>query len=277
MSLVLSIGAALCWGVSDFCGGLAARRIPLLPVLIFSQGVGLLGMIGAALALGGQVRLGDLILGAIAGLAGAAGLAMLYASLARGVMAVISPLTGVVAAGIPVVVGVILLGERLSPAAVAGILFALVAVILLGGGPASAARPASGALALAVGAGLGFAVFYIALARTSAAAQLWPLVAARCASVGAMALFGVPTGRVRLPRDALGSLLIVVGGALDVTANALYVIAVHHGLLSVVSVIVSLYPGATVICALLLLGERLRALQVGGIVAALAAVVLIAA
>jgi drug/metabolite transporter (DMT)-like permease len=202
---------------------------------------------------------------------------MLYRSFAVGLMTLIAPVTGVIAAGVPVIVGILLLGERLSTTAVAGILLAIVAVALLGGAPTpGAARLNPAHLTLAVGAGLGFAVFYIALARVSGNAGLWPLVAARAASVS---MFGLATiaSRQRPRTDRPGVALILTAGAFDVTANALYVVAVHGGLLSIVAVLVSLYPGATIVCALLLLGERLRPPQMVGVLAALVAVALIAA
>jgi uncharacterized membrane protein len=277
MSLTLALSSAILWGVSDFCGGLAARRRSLLTVLLFSHLLGLTGMIAASLVMGGTVTAGDLLLGAVGGIAGAVGVAMLYRGLSVGVMTMIAPVTGVVAAGVPVIVGSLLLGERLSATVIAGIVIAIVSVALLGAAPKpGSARLDPLHLMLAVGAGLGFAVFYIALARVSGRSGLWPLVAARSASVS---MFGLATiARHQLPRVARpGAALILTAGALDVTANALYVVAVHGGLLSVVAVLVSLYPGATIFCALVVLRERLRRLQVAGVLAALLAVALIAA
>ncbi|MGD0833378.1 MAG: DMT family transporter [Candidatus Dormibacteria bacterium] len=275
MSLTLALSAAVLWGVGDFCGGLATRRSPLLTVLLFSHLLGLVGMIAASLLLGGSVTAGDLLLGAIGGIAGALGVAMLYRSLSVGLMTLIAPVTGVIAAGLPVIVGILILPERLSITTVTGILVALAAVGLLGGAPASvAARIDPVHLALAVGAGIGFAGFYIALSRTSGDAGLWPLVAARCASV---TMFGLATVAGRhVPRtNRPGGALILAAGLFDVTANALYVVAVHGGVLSIVAVLVSLYPGATIACALILLRERLQATQIAGVAAALVAVVLI--
>ena len=265
------------WGVGDFCGGLAARRGPLLTVLLFSHLLGLVGMIAASLVTGGTVTPGDLLLGAVGGIAGAVGVAMLYRSFSVGVMTLIAPVTGVVAAGVPVIVGILILGERLSTSVIAGIVLAIVAVALLGGAPTPGAlRLDPVHLALAVGAGLGFAVFYIALARVSGNAGLWPLVAARSASV---TMFGLATiaSRHKPRTDRPGVALILTAGAFDVTANALYVVAVHGGLLSIVAVLVSLYPGATIVCAVVVLRERLHLTQVVGVLAALLAVGLIAA
>ena len=233
-------------------------------------------MLVAALITGGTPSGSDLLLGAVGGLVGGAGVALLYRALATGTMALVAPVTGVVAATVPVAVG-IGAGERPALLQLLGIALAVVAVALLSGGqPRSGARLRRTSLLIAVGSGVGFGVFYIALARTSAAAGLWPLVAARVASVTAFSgALGVR--RERPSRGNGGLSLMIATGVFDVTANALYVIAVHRGLLSIVAVLVSLYPASTVLCSLVFLGERLRALQVVGVALALGAVALITA
>ncbi len=158
----------------------------------------------------------------------------------------------------------------------AGILAAVVAVALLSGGGSRGARLGRGTLLLAIGAGVGFGLFYVAIAKTSMGANLWPLVAARGASVAT--LLAVSGARRRAPSFGAAHPLVVVGaGVLDVTANALYLLAVHGGLLSIVAVLVSLYPVSTVLCSVAVLGERLRTTQFAGVAAAVVAVVLITA
>lgn len=275
MSIGLALAAAIIFGSGDFLGGLASRRTPLLAVLLVSQGVGLAGMTIVAAITGGTVRGQDLLAGAAAGLAGGAGVAMLYRGLASGVMSLVAPITGVVAVVVPVAVG-IGGGERPAALQYAGIALGIAAVVMLSAGGREGARLSRSALLLAVGAGLAFGLFYVALARTSAAANLWPLVAARVASVAV--LLALALALRRPPRFAPTHPLVIVGaGVFDVTANALYLLAVHRGLLSIVAVLVSLYPVSTVLCSLLVLGERLRYMQLAGVGAALAAVVLITA
>ena len=264
------------FGTGDFLGGLASRRAPILSVLVVSQGVGLVGMLAAALIAGGAPSGVDLLLGAAGGLAGGAGVALLYRALATGTMALVAPVTGVVAAIVPVGVG-IGMGERPSILQLLGIAVAVAAVALLSGGrPRSGVRLRGTSLLLALGAGAGFGLFYIALARTSAGAGLWPLVAARGASVTAFSS-ALAVRRERMSRGTAGLPVMIATGVFDVSANALYVVAVHHGLLSIVAVLVSLYPASTVLCSLVFLGERLRALQIGGVALALGAVALITA
>ena len=157
-----------------------------------------------------------------------------------------------------------------------GILAAVVAVALLSGGGSRGARLGRGTLLLAIGAGLGFGLFYVGIAKTSMGANLWPLVAARGASVATLlAVSGVTR---RAPSFGAAHPLVIVGaGVLDVSANALYLLAVHGGLLSIVAVLVSLYPVSTVLCSMVVLAERLRTTQFAGVGAALVAVVLITA
>lgn len=274
MSVAVALLAALIFGTGDFLGGYATRRTPLLSVLLVSQGVGLAGMCVAAAATGGVAGGGDLVDGAVGGLAGAAGVALLYRGLATAQMSLVAPITGVVAVAVPVAAGVAL-GERPAALQYAGIGIAALAVGLLSAGSGRDAPLSRSAILLAAGAGLAFGIFYVALSRASAGAQLWPLVSARGASVTALlAITGVT--RRRPSFGGTRPLVIVVAGVCDVTANALYLIAVHGGLLSIVAVLVSLYPVSTVLLSLLVMHERLRGAQVAGVAAALAAVTLIA-
>jgi len=244
-------------------------------VLLISQGVGLIGMVVVAVVLGGDVAGRDILLGGIAGLAGAAGVAMLYRGLASGAMSLVAPITGVVAVVIPVAVGVGG-GERPAPAQYAGIVLAVIAVTLLSGGGGRTARLRPETLLLAVGAGIAIGLFYVAIAKTSSAANMWPLVSARAASVGAFVIVSAALRRVPFVRAS--SLLLIVGsGIFDVSANALYLLAVHGNLLSIIAVLVSLYPVGTMVLSIVVLGERLRRRQVIGVGAALTAVVLITA
>lgn len=242
-------------------------------MLLISQGVGLAGMLLVALVIGGSPSGADLGFGALAGLAGAAGVAMLYRGLASGAMSLVAPVTGVVAVVVPIAVG-IGSGERPAALQYAGIIAAVGAVALLSGGGGRAARLGSATLLLALGAGIGFGLFYVAIAKTSMGANLWPLVAARGASVAV--LLAAVAGSRRAPGFGDANPLVIIGaGLFDVTANALYLLAVHGGLLSIVAVLVSLYPVSTVLCSMVVLGERFRAPQVAGVAAAAVAVVLL--
>jgi len=218
----------------------------------------------------------------LAGLTGGIGVALLYQALAIGRMAVVAPTTAVCAVAIPVVVAM-LLGERPGPLAVGGILLGIVSIVLVSQQSETAPTRAAGesgrlglppgvAIALLSGVAIGF--FFLSLARTAPQAGMWPILAARLTSV---TLFGVGAWArglsFRLPRPAL--LLALGGGMVDMLANAAYLLAVREGPLSLVVTLSSLYPASTVLLARVVLGERLNARQVGGVVCALGAIVLI--
>jgi drug/metabolite transporter (DMT)-like permease len=280
MAVALALLAAALFGGGDFLGGLATRRSSLVAVLFVSHAAGFLAIAGVAALVGGSVTAGDLLAGFLGGVFGGLGVALLFRGFATGLMAAVAPVTGVVAAGLPVLVG-LALGERPSVRALAGILIAIAAVALVGAGGEMEKRISVPTLLLAIGAGAAFAAFYVALSRAAPAAELWPLVAARAttttgfgiAFTAVAARGGRPLHRVRGGPAAL----IVASAVCDVAANACYLFAVHNGLLSIVAVLVSLYPAATVACSFGFLGERLHRVQLAGVAAALVGVALMSA
>ena len=202
-------------------------------------------------------------------------------ALARGTMSVVAPVAALFGAVLPVVVG-IGLGEHLSLPALAGIGVAVAAVALVSrehAHPADAPATDHGRLGhpllLAVVAGVAFGGFFVLLSRTGSNAGLWPLLSARVVSVALFALVIAATGRSLRPTPG-SRRLVVAAGAGDTIANILYLLAVRQGLVSLVAVIVALYPAATVILAQVVLGERLRRVQMAGLALAGSAAVLLA-
>lgn len=286
MAVLLALAAAVVYGAGDFVGGMATRRASATSVVLRSQVLGGVLLAVVAVLVGGDAPDGaDIAWGAAAGVAGGGALALLYHALATGVMSVVAPITGVVAASVPVIAGYAM-GERPHPAAAAGMALALGAIMLISrpteGGDADAeptsldAERESGrhALALAIGAGLGFGIFFIGLERTDPDTGLWPLLPARgAAAVALLALVLATRGPLRLPS---GVSVWVLGAAIcDTAANALYLLAVRRGLLAVVAVLTALYPASTLVLARIVLGERLGRVQRAGLVVAASAVVLI--
>ena len=271
MSSVLAVLSSLTWGVADYVGGVTSRRIPAMVVVLWSQVVGFVVVIVSSAVRGGSLDGRSALWGALAGLGGGVGLAGLYHGLATGRMAIVAPTSSVVGAGLPVIVGVSL-GERPGALALIGIAMALPAIWLT-------SRADSGAIGgrglfPAVIAGAGFAAFFIFLDRTSEAAGLWPLVAARTTSVTLMALLLIVLRRsVRVDVGAVPG--IVVAGSGDMLANILLLIAVQTGLLSVVAVLGSLYPVVTVVLARVF-GEDVSRTQWVGVALSVLAVGLIA-
>ncbi len=276
MAVLLALCSASTYGVGDFLGGMAAKRASATAVLLWSHVVGLVLAAVVAGAVGGEVTGHDLALGAVGGLAGAAGVGLLYQALAIGPMSAIAPITALLAAVVPVVAG-IAKGERPGAAAALGMVAALVAIVLVSAEGGGSYRPSDlRGVSLALGAGLGFGLFFVALSYTGDDTGTWPLLAARGASVsvvGALALARridarVPPGRTRR--------LTAGAGVLDVAANLLYLLAIREGLLSVVSVLASLYPVSTVVLARVVLRERYAVLQRVGMAIALPAAILLA-
>jgi uncharacterized membrane protein len=281
MFAVLALLSALCYGAADFLGGLTARRASTLAVVVLSQLAGLVLLLIAVPFLPPAAPGGaDVVWGALAGVAGGGGVALLYRALAIGVMSVVAPTTAVCAVVIPVFVSVAL-GERLAVTTFGGIALAIVAIVLVSqSGEAVPGRrgdpdePRKKAFVLAVLSGVAIGLFFVALARTSSEAGLWPLVAARSASVilfAVMAFFSAQS--LRIPAAILG--IVVAAGTLDMLANLLYLLASRAGPLSVVVTLASLYPASTVLLARLVLHERLSARQWLGVVCALVAVAII--
>lgn len=283
--VLLALASAVSWGASDFLGGLTERRAAGTSVAFASQLVGLVALLATAPLVAGSAGAGDLAWGAAAGVGGSVGVALLYHGLAVGLMSVVAPLTAVGAASLPVVFG-LLTGERPGPAPLTGVVLALVAVAVLcaspgpdGPPPDAPAEPASpgrhrAGLVAGLLSGAGFGVFFICLGRTADGAGLWPLVAARVSSVTLLAVIGLSIGRALVPRGVASGVVAV--GLLDVTANVCYLLATRRGLLSVVALLASLYPAATVLMARLVLRERLSRVQAAGLAGAGAAVALIA-
>jgi drug/metabolite transporter (DMT)-like permease len=265
------------YGAADFCGGLATRRAALAPVLLFSQLIGLLAAAAAALLLKQAVPgAQDLLWGIAGGVCGAAGIGALYTAIATSPVAVASPLAAVVGAAIPVILGVAS-GERPAPLAWVGIVLALPAIVLLTAGRPDARAPGAvrRAAVLGTAAGLGFGLFFFAISRTSHASGLWPLVAARCTTVALVGTYAAFAGTsLRLGR---GFTVAVLAGVLDMGANIAFLLASRIGLLTVAAVVTSLYPGPTVILALLVFREKMGAARVAGLVLALVGVALISA
>ncbi len=215
--------------------------------------------------------------GAAAGLFGGIGLVLLYRALAAGPMSVVAPTTALSASVVPILAGVVL-GERPGALAFVGIAVSLVAVVLITRERVSEHHVPAGrrVLLLAFGGGAIFGVFFVFLHQTGDQAGLWPLLAARLTSVPLLALLvarqvGVRSFEVpRLTRP------VVVSGTLDMGANICYLLALRHGMLSVVAALTGLYPASTILLAQSHLRERLHLPQVIGLGVAACAAVLIA-
>jgi drug/metabolite transporter (DMT)-like permease len=274
-TVFFGLASALSWGAGDFCGGLTARRAPVLSVLVVAQGSGLLMM--AALALLWREPLSasaDLWWGAAGGLFGTIGLGALYRGLAVGRVGVVAPVSAVITATLPAAYGILTEGWPGSMQ-VLGFGLALLGVWLVSASAESQGTTSSG-LGLAVVAGLGFGLFYIFLSQASASATFWPLAAARATSLPFV--FAAALYRRQLHGLDLKLLpLVILTGLLDTGGNALFVLARQAGRLDVAAILSSLYPASTILLSRLILKERLSSQQGLGVLATLVAIALIAA
>lgn len=283
MPYLLALVSALLYGAADFTGGLATRRAGVVSVVVVSQLSGLVGLLLLMPLLpAASPSRADLLWGVSAALTGGAGVALLYRALAIGRMAVVAPTTAVCAVALPVLVAV-LLGERPGPPAVAGILLGVGSIVLVsqqtvaGTGPALSGhgfrgRPPPG-VAIALVSGVAIGLLLLSLARTRPEAGMWPILVSRAISV---TLFGAAAAAGRRSLRLPGVLALTLAcGVMDMSANALYLLAARSGPLSVVVTLASLYPASTVLLARMVLGERLNGRQITGVACALAAIALI--
>ena len=275
MPILLAFASAVVYGIGDYCGGRSARRQAALVVAATGQMISLV-LVGVAVVLMGTAAPGGATWGwsTFAGVIGALGIAGLYHAFAHGEVSVVAPTSAVVGAIVPVVAGIVL-GERPSLLALVGIVVAVTAVALVSGaiGTHTHSTPPR-IVALSVGVGACFGLLFVALDRADGDSGLWPLVIARFASVPMLVALVLIVG-ARPVRERASLQLAVVAGVFDMGANVLYLFAVRGGMLSIVSVVSSLYPASTVALAFAFDRERLTRWQAVGLGAAGLALVLV--
>lgn len=278
MTAVLALASALIIGGSDFGGGLATRHDSTFRVTAVAQICGGITAVGLAVLVGAEeIVRADVVAGVVAGLSGTFSFVCFYRALSMGVMSVVAPTTAVVSATIPALVG-IGRGEDLSAVTGIGLVAAVAAIVLVtrDAGDHPAGRTPRVALGLAVTAGVGFSLFFIALAESHDEAGMWPLVVARVVSVPIVGVLAWrATGRV-WPAVPLARRLAVATGVTEMIANALLLVALRRGELAVASVFGSLYPVSTVMLAWVFLRERISSIQVVGVGLAVGALALVA-
>lgn len=262
MAVLLSLVAAVTYGLSDFVGGVASRRVSPWAIAFLSQLGGAAAIVLIALFHGGSPDRSDAGWAIVAGLGNGVGTAFLYRGLAAGRMGVVAPVSGVGAALVPLVVGVVT-GERPGALAWVGIVAALPAIWLVAREPSPTEVSRSGVVD-GVLAGLGFGTLFAGLAQIPEESGLLPLALDQL--VGAVAVAAVATGfgATWVPRSAAASIGLV-SGALGAVATVLFLAATHTGYLTLSAVTTSLYPAFTVLLAAVLLRERVHRDQALGL------------
>ncbi|GAA3450442.1 DMT family transporter [Dactylosporangium matsuzakiense] len=312
IGIVLAALSGLIWGIGDFSGGKASQQADSLLVVVLSKAASLPLLAIYLLFIPGAPSTHALVWGAVAGFLGMIGMIVFYRALAGGAMAIVAPISAVTTALIPVGFG-LADGERPGALALTGAAFAIAAIGLVSAAGGTGRRVTGRLIALALLSGVGFGLFFTALGRAGSGpdAGLWPIAAAQLTAV----VFGAPLLLRRLrkgaPRPtasqatqtqpmetlpaARGSRAtqappvetrsagrgsahawLLAAGVLDMTANALYILAVARGDLSIIAPIASLYPVSTVLLAMLVDRERLRPIQLAGLGLAATALVLVA-
>jgi drug/metabolite transporter (DMT)-like permease len=272
MSPFLAFLSAVAFGGADFLGGLATRKSGrVFSVVVLSQVAGL-AMVLVVLAIsGGELIESDIGWAAGGGVAGSAGLVLLYRGLSIGTMSVVAPLSAILTAVVPVGWG-LMTGERPSLLALLGIPLALVAIALVSGARLGQFRQGAGTIE-GIGAGVGFGVFFILIANSDSA-ELWTLTFARLASISVIITIALVSRASLRPGKGSGR-LILGAGTIDMVANLLFLMAERRGLLTLVSVVTALYPASTVVLARIFLLERLSRTQWIGLFLAAVGVALI--
>jgi drug/metabolite transporter (DMT)-like permease len=288
VEIVLALGSAIAYGVSDYTGGVLTKRARVFNVILISQ---LVSCVLFALLLpfwSGAFSWPGVGWGALAGVAGVSGAALLYRGLAIGRMGVVAPITAVLAAALPVGYGLVR-GERPGWVPLTGVVLGFIAVVLISrasdpnpssadgadGRPPLVSEKNNQGVVEALGAGTGFGLFFILLARAPEGSGLWPVVGTRASMLTSIALLAVVTGTATRPRAGTGPGLVLLGFT-NLGADLLFLLATRAGLLSLVAVITSLYPAATIALARVLLNERMIRPQIVGVALAALSVVLIA-
>lgn len=275
IAVLLALAGAVSYGVSDFIGGLVSRRTSVWPVAVLSCFGSLLAGLVLALADPGNPTAPDLLWGAVAGVGAGAGTAFLYRGLAGGRMGVVAPVSGVGATLIPVLIG-LAAGERPSSVVWLGMVVALPGIWLVSREDSEAGPVGGSGLLEGVLAGVSFGVLFAALGQVDAGAGLWPLCLTELSAVVTTVVAALALGGDPRPGGS-GEWWGLVSGLLATAAGLSFLLATHHGLLSVSAVLTSLYPAFTVLLAALVLREHIHRAQSWGLVLCGVAVVLVAA
>jgi drug/metabolite transporter (DMT)-like permease len=277
--VVLALLSAIGFGVSDFVGGIASRQVAALRVVLVSYPIVmvLLGVLAAVI--GGPITAGAVIWGSLGGIGQACGVWWLYAALGAGPISVVSPLAAVLTAAVPVGVG-LAIGDRPGLVAAAGVALAMAAVVLVSrqatDEDVTPHRFTKSVALLTVGSGVAFGLNFVLIHQAPVESRLWPLLFARLSASILVIIVAAASHNLRVPSGKPLRLALTLP-VLDASANVAMLLALHASLLSLTGVLISLYPAATVVLAMLVLRERVTRWQALGMIMAAVSVSMIAA
>lgn len=275
LSVIYGLLSALGWGAADFTGGLASKKSSPYQVLFLAEIAGLVPLLIVALVLREPLpALPAWLWSAAASMLGTFGLVILYRALAAGQMTIAAPVSALLAAVVPVVVGGITQGLP-EPLTLLGFGLALGSIwVISQNGETPDRHFTLHNLQLPFVAGLFFGFYFVMIHQATREAFFWPLVSARLAGTLVMLAYAAAVRGPMMPKQEVWP-VVILGGMLDVTGNFFYVLASQIGRLDVAAVLGALYPASTVLLAWMLLKEKIGRLQVMGILLALVAITLL--
>jgi len=253
--------------------------VAALRVVLVSYPIAMVLLAVVAAIVGGHISGDAVFWGALCGISQAFGVWWFYAALGAGPISVVSPLTAVLVAAIPVGVG-LMMGDRPGAIAGIGVVVALIAVVLVSreatDEDVTPHKFTATVAWLTVGSGLAFGLNFVLINQAPVDAKLWPLVFARVSASVLVLVIAAMSANLRAP-SGVPLRLAVLAALLDTGANIAMLLALQASLLSLAGVLMSLYPVATVLLAIVVLRERVTRGQMVGMVLALAAVAMITA
>lgn len=274
LPIIFGLASALSWGTGDFAGGLASRKVGPYRAVMFAEAIGLGGILIVLPFFPESFPDRRSILWSIgAGIVGTVGLIAFFEAMRRGRLSVVAPLSALLGAVVPVVVGSFVDGLP-QPSVFAGVALALIAIVFISREKVPEDEEKKEPyLHIPLLSGIAFGLYFVLMHEASRNFFWGPLVVARLSGVLSIALFMlIKRDSFRIPSGSWG--LLTVNGIFDVGGNAFYILAGQAGRLDVSAVLGSLYPGMTVFLAWLILKEKLQRLQWFGIVLALVAIIL---
>lgn len=276
LAILYGLASAISWGAGDFAGGLATRKLSAYRAVFWADLLGLSALIVVVNAYHESIPpIHNLMFAGLSGVLGSLGLLILYYSMGKGQMSIAAPVSALFAAALPVLVGVFTEGFPTRIQFI-GFALALLAVWLISQGTTLRFHiDHLSDLQLPLLAGLGFGSYFIFMhyATQGISSTFWPMVASRTAGTLMLLVFVLSRREsFSVPRDTWG--VVLINAFLDLGGNLFYILADKVGRLDISAILSSLYPGATVILAWLILKEKISRWQALGILLALASIVM---
>ncbi len=265
MVIFYALMSAFAFGTADFLGGFSSRKNPVTVTVVWSQGAGLLTVLIAAHLMGaGQIAGADILWGISGGISGALGVLFLFRGLSTGIASIVSPIAALSGAALPVLFG-FLIGERPPLLTWSGVALSLPAILLLSWEKDGKRDHVFQSVRNGLISGALFGGFFILLSRTSEDSGMWPLVAARAATVPLFIVLSL-FGKFKLRLEPGTRRCTLLSGFLDMAANVFYLLAARTGYLIIAVILSALYPAPTVVLHKIFLHEKLTPFRIIGLV-----------